>query len=414
MNARSASTLAAALMALVLCIGCGGGSSTTASTGGSSLGSGTGTTTTTVNNLQPIQVSLGPAGNGVDELFTSVTVCVPGTSTCQTISDVLVDTGSSGLRILSSQITLALPAVTDGSGNPLGNCVTFADNSYIWGPVESAQVEMAGEVASPVPIQIVSPTSFPGAPPACNSGGVADNSVSTLGANGILGIGVFRQDCGAACAATGTQIPSVYFSCPSAGCAQTPTSVPLQNQLQNPVWLFPQDNNGVQISLPALPDAGASSVSGSLVFGIGTQSNNALIGAQIYTTDDLGNFSVVFNGNTYSASYLDTGSNGIFFLDASTLGIPDCPDGNSNFYCPSAEVSYGAITNGLNGASGQIAFSIANADVLFNTGNTAFSNLGGPMSGTFDLGLPFFFGRDVAVGIESQSSSYGTGPYWAF
>lgn len=411
MKARNASTPAAVLTALVL-IGCGSSSSTTSSSGSSSLGStGTGTTGT-VNNVQPIQVNAGPAGNGVDEVFTSVTVCVPGTATCQTISDVLVDTGSEGLRILASQVSLALLPVVDGSGNPIGNCVTFADNSYIWGPVKTAQVQIAGETASSVPIQIISPSGFPSAPTACNSGGVADNNVSTLGANGILGIGVFRQDCGAGCTSSATHLPSIYFTCPSAGC--TVTSVALLNQLQNPVWLFPQDNNGVQISLPAVPDGGASSVSGSLIFGIGTQSNNSLIGVQVYTTDDLGNFSVVFNGNTYSNSYLDTGSNGIFFLDSSALGIPDCTDGNSSFYCPSSEVTYSAITNGANGASGQIAFSIANAVSLFNTGNSAFSNLGGPSSGTFDLGLPFFFGRDVSVGIEGQTSSGGTGPYWAY
>jgi hypothetical protein len=411
MNARNTSASATLLIGLVL-IGCGSSSSTSPSSslGGGSTG-GTGTTPT-VNNTQSIQVNLGPAGNAVNGLYTSVTVCVPGTSTCQTISDVLVDTGSEGLRILSSQISLALPAVVDGNGNPLGNCVTFADNSYIWGAVKTAQVEIAGETAPSVPIQIISPSGFPGAPSACNSGGVADNSVSALGANGILGIGVFRQDCGAGCTASATHLPSIYFSCPGAGC--TVTSVALQNQLPNPVWLFPQDNNGVLISLPAIPDGGASSLSGSLIFGVGTQSNNSLIGVQVYTTDDLGNFSVVFNGNTYSASFLDTGSNGIFFLDSSTLGIPDCTDGNSSFYCPSSEVSYAAITNGVNGASGQIAFSIANAVSLFNTGNTAFSNLGGPNSGSVDLGLPFFFGRQVAVGIESQTSSAGTGPYWAY
>src|ERR1700726_2971143 len=127
MNARNTSASATLLIGLVL-IGCGSSSSTSPSwsLGGGSTG-GTGTTPT-VNNTQSIQVNLGPAGNAVNGLYTSVTVCVPGTSSCQTISDVLVDTGSEGLRILSSQISLALPAVVDGNGNPLGNCVTFADN----------------------------------------------------------------------------------------------------------------------------------------------------------------------------------------------------------------------------------------------------------------------------------------------
>ena len=54
-------------------------------------------------NVQPITVNAGPANNYANGLFTSVTICVPGSaSNCQTIDGVLVDTGSSGLRILSS------------------------------------------------------------------------------------------------------------------------------------------------------------------------------------------------------------------------------------------------------------------------------------------------------------------------
>jgi hypothetical protein len=42
-------------------------------------------------------------------VFTSVTICVPGQSSCQTIGGVLVDTGSSGLRLLGSAVSLTLP-----------------------------------------------------------------------------------------------------------------------------------------------------------------------------------------------------------------------------------------------------------------------------------------------------------------
>ena len=42
---------------------------------------------------EPIAVNGGPLGNYTNGAFVSVNVCVPGTSTCQTIDDVLVDTG---------------------------------------------------------------------------------------------------------------------------------------------------------------------------------------------------------------------------------------------------------------------------------------------------------------------------------
>src|SRR5664279_5010150 len=59
------------------------------------------TVTSGVNNVLPIVVDLGPLNNYANGSFATVTVCTPGTSTCQTIDHVLVDTGSIGLRLLS-------------------------------------------------------------------------------------------------------------------------------------------------------------------------------------------------------------------------------------------------------------------------------------------------------------------------
>jgi hypothetical protein len=64
--------------------------------------------------------------------------------------------------------------------------------------------------------------------------------------------------------------------------------------------------------------------------------------------------------------------------------------------------------------SENIAFSVANALTLFNSPDAALPNLGGANAGAFDWGLPFFFGRTVFIGIESQVSGAGVGPYWAY
>ncbi len=35
-----------------------------------------------------------------------------------------------------------------------------------------------------------------------------------FGANGILGVGLFQQDCGPACTSANQTIPAVYYDCP--------------------------------------------------------------------------------------------------------------------------------------------------------------------------------------------------------
>src|SRR5579862_8134769 len=100
-----------------LAIGCGAGSGMSEQSQSSQPG------TTAASNVQAISVNTGPDLNYVDGAFTSVTVCVPGSATnCQTITGILVDTGSSGLRILSSALSISLPQQTGSGGNPIAEC----------------------------------------------------------------------------------------------------------------------------------------------------------------------------------------------------------------------------------------------------------------------------------------------------
>src|ERR1700730_14784879 len=142
-------------------VGCGGGSHSTTPN----------VITTTGNNVAAITVNSGPPGNDgyVNGGFTSVTVCTPGTSTCQTIDGILVDTGSSGLRILSSALTIALTQQHAPDGNPVVECLPFLD-AYTWGPVQTADIQIAGEKASSLPIQVLSDSDFP-VPTSCSDNG---------------------------------------------------------------------------------------------------------------------------------------------------------------------------------------------------------------------------------------------------
>lgn len=363
-------------------------------------------------NVQPVSVNSGPANNYANGIFTSITVCVPSSSTCQTIDSVLVDTGSYGLRLLSSAgggaLTLSLPAQTGTGGNPIGECAFFV-SGFTWGPVVSADVKMAGETASKVPVQVIDPT-FASVPPACKNGGVpANDTLQTLGANGILGVGPFAQDCGNACSLAGPGNPGLYYSCAAASCQVT--SQALSHQVQNPVALFAQDNNGVLLQLPAV-NTPLASLSGSMIFGIGTQSNNQVGKAEVFPIDANGDFNTTFNGQTYP-SFVDSGSNALFFLDSAITGLTVCSD-NSGFYCPSSTSNFSATTSSSR-AKTAIKFSVDNADNLFsNRGNFVFGTLAGPNAGMFDWGLPFFFGRNVFTAIESHKTPAGPGPYWAY
>jgi len=395
-------------MAAVLA-GCGGSSSNTSTSGGNTI-----TPPAPTQNVVAVTAGAGPSGfYGANGLFTSVTVCVPGTTSCQTIDNVLVDTGSMGLRLISGVLTLSLPQVTDPSNSAIVECNEFLDG-FTWGPIRTADIQIAGEKASAVPIQAIGDPAFPVIPVACQSAGPSEDTVQDLGANGVLGIGPFRQDCGSACTMLNSNNPGFYFTCPTAASCQE-TAVALTQEAQNPVWLFATDNNGTIVELPTVSSSGQpDTTGGSLVFGIGTQSNNALGSATALALDGFGNFTTSYKGVSYPDSFLDTGSNAYFFLDTPTTGLPACPI-NSDFYCPSSTTSFTATNIGLNNASTQITFQIGNADTLFGVvQNTVYNNVGGPNSMSFDWGLPFFFGRNVFTAIEGQSTPIGVGPYFAY
>jgi hypothetical protein len=156
---------------------------------------------------------------------------------------------------------------------------------------------------------------------------------------------------------------------------------------------------------------GALQVNGSMIFGIGTQTDNSLGSATVLSTDLDGSITTSFNGQTYRSSFIDTGSNGIYFLDSTATGLPVCTD-NSDFYCPSTAQTFSA-TNTDGARAAPVTFTIGNA-AAFSSLLNAFSNLGGPNPGTFDWGAPFFFGRTVFTAIEGRSTPSGNGPYFAY
>ena len=374
----------------------------------------------------------GPNLSGaINQAYVTITVCVPRTTSCQTIDHVWVDTGSTGLRLFSSVLTLALPD-EQLSSTTVANCVQFVSMTYMWGAMRTADVKIAGESASSVPIQVIGDSAVPStAPASCSTtNGTADTAITSptgptgLGANGLLGIGVFQQDCGPGCASS--PVPAYYYTCPGGTCQSV--AMAQNQQLQNVVGMFATDNNGTLIQLQALPGGSLNTAAGSLIFGINTQSNNQLGNAVVFSVDPgIGANSrpgdiqttTTYGDMTEPNSFIDSGSNLWFFNDPS---IPACT-GNSAFFCPTTSpLALQATMLPYNTPADATSFtySFNVIDISSNTTGAAFDNVAGPAGPcdpqrgcTFDWGLPFFYGRSVFTAIESSSAIGGHLPPFA-
>lgn len=411
--------------AVALIAGCGGGggggsnttspSSTTSSSAPSTSGTSSSSTNSTPLAVNQVPVTVGYGyGGGTNIPTVSVTLCAPGTSNCQTIDNIQVDTMSFGLRLTSSAanaVLSSLPPVTSG-GAPVAECTQFADG-YTWGSVRLADVKIGGETASNLPINILGDVPQSAVSTGGCSSGTLETSGSNLGANGILGIGVAQYDCGPGCATQANN--GMYYGCPG-GTNCTGTTMPLTSQVATPMRSFAADNNGVSLTMPSVGPSGALLVSGVLTFGVATQSNNALPGSgvTVYTTNPYGDTqSATYNGALGYAAFFDSGSNAYFVPDST---IPQCSGQGAWAYCPSSTVSRTIGVTGYNGASGSFPISIANAQSLFSSGAYASNNLGGTLAGVgtkLDMGMPFFYGRTVYYGYDQQGTG-GPKPYVAF
>jgi hypothetical protein len=172
------------------------------------------------------------------------------------------------------------------------------------------------------------------------------------------------------------------------------------------------DNNGVILNMPAVPPGGLASVTGTLILGIDTETNNSSSGFTVYPANSSNFFETQYDNANYSQSFIDSGSN-VYLLP--NPGWSTC----SGFYCTgeytqnTAEI-IGVGENSSQGAS--TCFTVGDANVLFSSGNTALSDVAADLgfANSFDWGMPFFYGREVFVGIQNTTSNLGTGPYWAF
>ena len=377
-----------------------------------------------INNTLAVIVDAGPSGGGggINHAYVTVKVCAHGTTKCANIDHVLVDTDSVGLRLVGSVLASAMVALSsevDASNHTIEECMTFG-GGQTWGPIGSADVSLAGETAAGLPVQVMDDQGVDAPPPAsCGASGTLINSVAGFDANGVLGVGVFAQDCGTSCVNAASAAP-IYYGC-TAGSSGicTAENVALDQQVTNPVWLFASaDNNGVIVELPNLQNPnGDLTVHGTLLFGLGTQADNALpaSGLTVLGTDASGNFTANYKG-TVLPSVIDSGSDAFEFDDAS---IPPCSGpAFVGYYCPTpAPLPLSAVNSGVgaNSGSNTVQFALANPDSTFIQNAVAFTDLGGGGGSTeFIWGMPYFYGRNIYIALESRIAGPYTGPFFAY
>jgi len=404
----------------VVLSGCGGGTGTPSAA--ASSGSGGSNNSSLAPNAVSLTVDAGPNSNDHNVAFISIKVCAhSSTINCQTIDHILVDTGSTGLRLLADAMSPSVNSALSQAklnNSSLVECMQFLDG-FSWGPLKKADITIGNYTVSNMTIQIIGDSSFSSIPTRCSNTGASDNTTANFGAKGILGISNTRQDCGSTCAQSSNS--TLYYQCSNATTCQ-PTTVTVDSQLQQPISLFSQDNNGSLIQLPALTANVGTNVQGSLIFGIGTQSNNS-VGSNasiLYVHPSTSTLTAQLQNSTYSFAFIDSGSTDWIFDDNGLM--PTCSTG---FYCPSSSQTLTTIFTDIHATSSTFNFSIANASEAFNDNPiaTAFDNIGAPardsQSGnlphtTFIAGLPFFYGRSVWTAIEDAPTPSGTGPYVAF
>jgi len=399
----------------------------TASSGGGVTNQGDAVTSPLVAGSNVMSVEIGACQGYYNEPCASVTVCTPGTTSCQTINNLLVDTGSYGLRVFKSLLNgVSLPSDTNSSGQVYAECQEYLSGQVTIGDLAYADVGMGGVTASKVPIQLIDGSIT--VPAACIDTGEGITyagpitSPSQFGFNGILGIGPELQDCGSSCALS--TAPNIYFLCSGNSCS--PTKIPVLNQLTNPIALLPTGyNNGYIFELPAVPPGGSVDARGSIIFGLATAGNNTPSSLNILPIDSSDDVQTTYNGQSMAA-FVDSGTNSLYFPAESNL--PVCTDSNYNgydltgYFCPNSLTSVAAKMLGSAGTpTVPISFAVLSAEQIYSSsnGNWAFNDMGTVDTDSqlqeFDWGLPFFYGRTIAFALRNALvTGMGTGPFVAF
>ncbi len=378
---------------------------------------------TSAVNVVPLSVDSGYNGAAFNRPFITLTVCQPGTTTCQTIDHIIVDTGSTGLRINQSALNLSLPSIEYNSLS-LYQCMQYG-GGYGFGPAVTANVKIGGESAYNIPMQIFIDNEEEQSlvPTSCTSG-TSFADFNAMGAHGIIGVNPYSNP-------DNTYTAGGVYTCTSdLDCTEVsnPDAIPTKLNI-NPVAAFSQDNNGLILSLPNISTPTNGPVVGTITFGLDTESNNT-VSSTVTTVlgDPTATWPVGFfrstTENIETRAIFDSGTPTLDFYSAT---MAKCTESAwVAFYCPepSPQAWASTINNYSGGAQTAISNSIVNYELIYPTGQGPsivpyIGEIANPLDDITIYGLPYFFGKSIYLGLKGDSESgvetpLGKGPSWGF
>ena len=361
-------------------------------------------------NIVPVEVRQLYSGDASNHLFVDVTVC-NAKQQCRTVPNVLVDTGSPGLRLHRQALGgLSLDEVTILDQRPLGKWSHFGSGD-LWSRVHWAQVRIGGvETTQAIPIELFDDPSPDEILPAGYGSVDLRGQRDRIPGNGILGISPRHH------ARTGYFVFEAPWGATSNG-RWDRVFVGEAVQVVNPIVHFPAPyDNGSVISLPEVDwRAGQDSAQGWLGFGIGLPTEMLFPHGRRVISHEL-DASGQFPGKLGQHQVdlmLDSGTN-LLRLDLEHFGF--ARHGRFKDYYDPATLT--PIDLSVVSAAHEIKLAqplhIGPADSLRKTlqgyGVLPMLAIGPEMPNGQEprnvLGLPFFFGRTVATGLRGAVNPY--------
>lgn len=375
-------------------------------------GCGTGTHTAAITSYSSVPITVKTPLSSFNRMTVSVNVCVPNTSQCVTIDNVMIDTGSTGLRLQEAALIAAhaplLPVKYYTPGKALAECLRFASGNA-WGLERTADVTIGNAHASSLPIQVIS-TGSALQPSTCPS------VTGAATANGTLGIGVLNTDCWSTCKYPVDIGHGVlhwqFYSCGAKLCDPISEAVSTANQLPNPVTQLDGGKyNGIVIDLPSIPGGQADQVSGTLTFGANLDSDSRMIDPDIVPLNADTTLTTTYNGTVWDGKTIfDSGTPA---LQIPTDEFATCSPSSTRF-CVDPAVSRTATISGTDGVPHTVNFMVG----MYPTSgvSSVAASYGNKTNPGVTWGAPFFFGRRVAVVLSGQAmpGTSLTGPLYAW